>query len=94
MGDEVVRTVELLTSEVVTNALLHAHSAPELHVFVVEGVIRVEVCDRSTLAPIQRPVDGESASGRGMMIVEALAQSWGVDRLQDGGKQVWFEVAV
>lgn len=91
IDDEVVSTVELLTSEVVTNALLHAQSAAELHVMMVDDVVRVEVSDWSPRPPVQRPIDEEAASGRGMLIVEALARAWGVE-LRDGGKQVWFEV--
>jgi anti-sigma regulatory factor (Ser/Thr protein kinase) len=89
----VVDTVELLTSEVVTNALVHARSAPELLVDVRQDVVRVEVCDRSPSEPVLQQPDLDSASGRGISIVDQLADGWGVEHLPDDGKLVWFEVS-
>jgi anti-sigma regulatory factor (Ser/Thr protein kinase) len=89
---QVVDTVELLTSEVVTNALVHARSAPELSIEVKRDVVRVEVCDRSAKEPVLMQPGPESASGRGIAIVEQLADGWGVERVPDDGKRVWFEV--
>jgi anti-sigma regulatory factor (Ser/Thr protein kinase) len=93
VGYRVVDTVELLTSEVVTNALVHARSAPELTVEVLDDVVRVEVSDTSTGEPVLQQPDPESASGRGIAIVELLAAGWGVERMADDGKRVWFEVS-
>ena len=93
VGLRVVDTVELLTSEVVTNALVHARSAPDLLVFVRHDVVRVEVCDGSPDEPVLQQFDPESASGRGIAIVEQLASGWGVERMPDVGKRVWFEVS-
>ena len=88
----VVDTVELLTSEVVTNALVHARSAPELLVDVRPDVVRVEVFDMSADEPVLQPHNPESASGRGIAIVEELAAGWGVELVPEDGKRVWFEV--
>ncbi len=93
VGYSVVDTVELLTSEVVTNALVHARSAPELCVEVRHDVVRVEVSDTSTSEPVLQRPDPESASGRGIAIVEQLAAGWGVEQLAGDGKRVWFEVS-
>lgn len=93
VGDAVVETVELLTSEVVTNALVHARSGPELTVDVSDATVRIEVSDESKIVPTRRPHDPEAASGRGIAIVEELAAGWGVDPIPDDGKRVWFEVA-
>jgi anti-sigma regulatory factor (Ser/Thr protein kinase) len=91
--DQVVDTVELLTSELVTNALIHARSAPELCVCLGDRVVRVEVCDADRSPAFRRTTDTESASGRGIAIVEELATQWGVEQVSDNGKLVWFEVA-
>ena len=91
VGDEVVETVELLTSELVTNVVLHARSSPELVVSLDDGVVRVEVWDSTASPPIRRPPDAQSASGRGINIVAELAAEWGVEKIPDG-KRVWFEV--
>jgi anti-sigma regulatory factor (Ser/Thr protein kinase) len=92
VNGKVTGVVELLTSEVVTNALLHAHSASSLCVLVGPAVIRVEVDDPSSMLPTLRRAGVEAVSGRGLAIVSALAQSWGVES-GPRGKRVWFEVA-
>jgi anti-sigma regulatory factor (Ser/Thr protein kinase) len=93
VGDGVVSTVELLTSEVVTNAIVHARSGPQLAVEVGDHVIRVAVRDSSPDVPVRRLAHADDLSGRGVVIVEGLASAWGVDREPNGAKRVWFEVA-
>jgi anti-sigma regulatory factor (Ser/Thr protein kinase) len=89
----VVETVELLTSEVVTNAIIHGRSGPVLAVHVKERAIRVAVGDVSTELPVRRLGRLDDVSGRGVIIVEQLASAWGVERERNGSKRVWFEVA-
>ena len=84
--------VLLLTSELVTNAFLHAQTDTYLTVRVLESVVRIEVVDGDAHVPSQREAIPEDASGRGLMILDALADRWGVDRLDRGGKRVWCEV--
>lgn len=93
VGDEVVDTVELLTSEVVTNAIVHAGSGPQLVVQLTRERVRVEVHDRASSVPLRLMTDPFSPGGRGMAIVEELSREWGVEHLPDG-KRVWFEVPV
>jgi anti-sigma regulatory factor (Ser/Thr protein kinase) len=93
VADGVVSTVELLTSEVVTNAIVHGRSGPQLIVMVDAGVVRVSVRDLSPDVPVRRLGQVDDVSGRGVVIVEELASAWGVERELGGGKQVWFEVA-
>jgi anti-sigma regulatory factor (Ser/Thr protein kinase) len=93
VADGVVKTVELLTSEVVTNAIVHGHSGPQLIVVIDEDVIRVSVRDVSPELPVRRLARVDDVSGRGVIIVEQLASAWGVERDRGGGKRVWFEVA-
>lgn len=85
-------TVVLLTSELVTNAVVHAGSEVEMLVQLTERVARVEVSDRSDLPPASRPHQ-EGISGRGLLLVESLALHWGAYRRAGGGKTTWFEVA-
>ena len=91
VNEKVTGVVELLTSEVVTNALLHARGAHSLCVLVWPTLIRVEVEDPSSLLPAPRQAGVDAVSGRGLAIVAALSQAWGVEP-GVRGKRVWFEV--
>jgi anti-sigma regulatory factor (Ser/Thr protein kinase) len=90
--DELVDTAVLLTSEVVTNAILHARSNVVVIIVVTPPIVRVEVSDDAERYPEMRRADEEATSGRGMTLVDALASAWGVQPA-NGGKCVWFEVA-
>lgn len=93
VADPVVDTVELLTSEVVTNAIVHGRSGPLLAISVTDTAIRVAVGDVSPDVPVRRLGRVDDVSGRGVVIVEELASAWGVERERNGSKRVWFEVA-
>ena len=93
VADPVVDTVELLTSEVVTNAIIHGRSGPLLAVQVKERAVRVAVGDVSPELPVRRPGRVDDVSGRGVIIIDELASAWGVERERNGSKRVWFEVA-
>lgn len=90
---ETVDTVELLTSELVTNALVHARAAEELVVCVEASLIRIEVTDSVPQPPVRQTVPPDAPHGRGLAIVDALARDWGVAPEGVGGKRVWFNVA-
>lgn len=94
IGRDVQDTVELLTSELVTNALVHAWSAPSLMVNVHDAKVRVEVSDGDAAPPTRMYPSFESTHGRGITIVDALASGWGFEAIPDDGKRVWFEVAL
>jgi anti-sigma regulatory factor (Ser/Thr protein kinase) len=85
-------TVALLVSEVATNAVIHAYG-PEIRVRVLDlGVrLRVEVWDGSPALPVPRRAQASAEGGRGLGLVEAQADRWGVDARLDG-KTFWFEV--
>jgi serine phosphatase RsbU (regulator of sigma subunit)/anti-sigma regulatory factor (Ser/Thr protein kinase) len=88
-------TVVLLASELVTNAVRHAAAPSELRLRVRSGRVRLEVHDPSPHLPAPRGRDSDAASGRGMLLVAALAEAWGVERgdgLTDLGKTVWIEL--
>ena len=78
----------LVTSELVTNAIVHAGTDVELSVSRCENTIRIAVRDHSCALPYPRGVEAEAESGRGMQLVTGLCQSWGVQRT-GAGKVVW-----
>ncbi|MEW2493661.1 MULTISPECIES: ATP-binding protein [Streptomyces] len=85
-------TAELLTSELVTNALLHTDRGAVLTATVSARGLRVEVRDFTGHLPRPRPPDGgERTHGRGLILVQSLADAWGV-RAHGVGKAVWFEL--
>ena len=80
---------QLLTSEVVTNSLLHARSPIRLTVEHTKSGIRVAVTDSSTVVPAMRAHSPSATTGRGLLLLSRLADQWDTD-LADGGKTVWF----
>lgn len=80
----------LVASELVTNAVLHAHAGPILTVHVEDETVRLEVEDNSELFPLLRNYGHEAVTGRGMSVVEATASRWGVETTQNG-KTIWVE---
>jgi anti-sigma regulatory factor (Ser/Thr protein kinase) len=88
-----VDTVVLLVSEVVTNAVLHARSDVVLSVADRGEVARVEVGDASPMPPHVHRFAVESATGRGLRLLDQLSLRWGTTNTAAGrGKVVWFEV--
>lgn len=79
----------LAVSELVTNAVLHAHSDIELRVQINENHVRLEVSDRSSALPMPRSYGAAASTGRGLELVAAVSSDHGVDLLSDGGKVVW-----
>lgn len=90
--DADVEVVELCTSELVTNALLHGTPPIRLEISVTRSEVKVRVADRGD-QPVRprRVVTPEPVSGRGLGIVETLASAWGHDRIEQGNV-VWFKV--
>jgi len=88
----IVDAAELCTSELVTNAVLHARTEVQVRVEDLGAAIRLEVRDRSTVMPRRIVHSVRSATGRGMEMVSLLARSWGVDLVDDRTKSVWCEL--
>jgi anti-sigma regulatory factor (Ser/Thr protein kinase) len=85
---------ELLVSELVGNAVRHTGARTfGLCVLRRRGWIRVEVRDPSRALPCLLPVRSLDISGRGLYLVDRLADRWGVDLLPRG-KSTWFELRV
>ncbi|MFJ1752722.1 ATP-binding protein [Kitasatospora sp. NPDC088134] len=90
---ELADTAELLASELVTNALVHTGKDAVLDaVLTGEQRLRVEVRDRTSHLPGRRHPGEDATSGRGLLLVEALADDWGV-QLRGDGKVTWFELS-
>jgi anti-sigma regulatory factor (Ser/Thr protein kinase) len=86
-----IATVQLLVSELVTNAILHTSDVVEVTVTRVGSGITVEVADRNPSKPVVKRYEQDAATGRGLHLVDALADEWGV-RGDAGHKSVWFRV--
>jgi len=82
----------LLTSELAANAVLHART--ELRVTVQardDGAVRVEVYDDNSRMPVVAVPPEDATSGRGLQVLEHVADNWGIERVA-GGKSIWFEL--
>ncbi|MFD7290664.1 SpoIIE family protein phosphatase [Streptomyces sp. NPDC059863] len=88
--------IELAADELITNALMHTGGGAVVTVRVLSGVerrMRVEVEDDSSALPHRRDAGYSGVSGRGLQLVEALADEWGVES-RGCGKCVWCEFIV
>jgi len=85
---ESAELAELMTSELATNSVRHAHSKFEITILLGQE-IRVEVRDCGGGDPERLSPSPEDPSGRGLLIVESMAEQWGVRR-SERGKTVWF----
>ncbi|MFD5497215.1 ATP-binding protein [Streptomyces sp. NPDC001812] len=89
-------TLVLLVSELVTNAVVHTGCPAVLRLSLTdveagEATVRLEVADRSSRVPVPRCVDGDATGGRGLALVDGLADRWGWSA--DGtGKRIWCEL--
>ena len=90
-SEDLIDDATLLTSELVTNAVLHADSDLELRMRLRPTALRVEVVDQSQRALVRREPSNEATSGRGLAMVNTLAALWGSDAV-GSGKSVWFEL--
>ena len=85
--------LELLTSELVTNAVRHAHG--DVHValdLLPSDSIRLEVRDDSERLPVLRPLETAREGGWGLHIVGRIATRWGLEQ-RTGEKTIWCEIA-
>jgi anti-sigma regulatory factor (Ser/Thr protein kinase) len=81
----------LMISELVTNAVRHARTRLQLSVSIVEQTLRVEVSDDEPTLPMAPAPEHHATSGRGLRIVDNLADHWGIIP-STHGKTVWFEL--
>jgi two-component sensor histidine kinase len=92
---DVAEAVAVMVSELATNSVRHAGTHFSVRVDREGARIRVAVADAGSGQPAVRSPRPNEPTGRGLRIVRALADKWGVAPLQDGrGKVVWFTVDV
>ncbi|MCG0290915.1 SpoIIE family protein phosphatase, partial [Streptomyces sp. PSAA01] len=90
--DDLTDAVELLVSEVVTNAVRYAERPITLRLLRTD-VLRCEVGDDVPQLPRLRQARPSDEGGRGLYLVNRMARRWGATRLSTG-KVVWFELAM
>ncbi|MFB8242864.1 ATP-binding protein [Kitasatospora purpeofusca] len=97
---EVLDDLVAVASELLANAALHSGSANlpvRLLLDPAEGRFRIEVDDQARVLPPPRPTtrrgDGQAVTGRGLLMVEMLADRWGATAT-GSGKTVWAELAL
>lgn len=88
---DAAETAVLLTSETVTNAVIHGRSEVRLCAEVTQGWVQVGVGDDNSRHPRLQTQDAQALDGRGLQILELAASRWGVEE-QEVGKVVWFQV--
>jgi len=89
VDDDVADDAALLTSELATNAVIHAQTDFEVTIRRAPDGVRVEVRDGSRVTARRSRYSATSGTGRGLGMVEDVAEAWGVDEAEDG-KAVWF----
>lgn len=104
--EPLAETLILLISELVTNAVVHTGCPAVLRMRLSDvpdvpeqsagagagpGTVRVEVADASARPPKQRHADGDATNGRGLELVDGLADRWGW-QTEGAGKSIWCEV--
>jgi len=88
-SDQTKQDVVLVVSELVTNAVVHAQSPPEVVATFDEGRLRLEVHDRDRNPPAVRS-EGGYIGGYGLRLVDRLTDGWGWEPTP-AGKRIWVE---
>lgn len=91
LSEDAAEDAALVVTELVSNAVDHAEGSVGLTVSRTDSGLRIEVADNSPTPPEQKPIQVDSARGRGLIIVAALSTSWGTEP-RAGGKVVWAEL--
>jgi anti-anti-sigma factor len=91
--DALVEDACLIASELVENAVLHAHSVARLRLELRRGLLTIAVRDTSSERPARLEPGTAETGGRGIFIIDTLAKAWGTAPTWDGGKVVWATLA-
>ncbi|HEX8780224.1 MAG TPA: ATP-binding protein, partial [Nocardioides sp.] len=83
--------VELVVSELVTNAIVHTGGEIEVAAAMGRSGLRVEVADSGSHLPLVASYDAMASTGRGLHLVTELTDRWGVDPSPEG-KVIWFDI--
>ena len=84
--------LELLATEIVTNAVIHAGTAVDVTVTYTGDEVRFDVFDRKGTLPVPRDAAPDAEGGRGLWMLQELSLAHGIEATP-GGKRVWFTVA-
>ncbi|MET7346432.1 ATP-binding protein [Streptomyces mirabilis] len=97
VDEPLAETLILLVSELVTNAVVHT-GCPAVLRLSLPGVlgepidtVRLEVADSSARPPVPRHAEGDETNGRGLELVDGLADRWGWNP-EGAGKSIWCEI--
>lgn len=90
--DDFADVAALLTSEVVTNAVLHARTTITLTIEREDNAVRICVTDASPVPPAMRHHSDTATTGRGLRLIDNLADTWDVEG-DAAGKTVWFRLS-
>ncbi|MFF4492206.1 ATP-binding protein [Streptomyces sp. NPDC001544] len=94
--ESLAETLVLLVSELVTNAVVHTGTPAVLRLSLPgaeaqQATVRLEVADSSARAPVPRCADDDATGGRGLALVDGLADRWGW-AAEGAGKRIWCEL--
>lgn len=88
---DLVGVAALLTTELITNAVVHGHSVAEVTIERGEGSITITVVDENQDIPVVTDADALAGHGRGLALVRDLSADWGFNE-RIGSKCVWFRL--
>ena len=95
VGEQAAEAAVLIVSELVTNAIVHSGSeAVSCVLRLGSGLLRIEVTDQGVGVAeptVRKPAD-DDVSGRGLLLVSAVSEAWGVRRALPAGRTVWATV--
>ena len=89
--DDLCDDAALIITELVANAIRHARTDLELRMRHIQGGVRLEVRDGSSLMLQPRQAAASAENGRGLELVNALSARYGVES-DEAGKRVWVEM--
>jgi anti-sigma regulatory factor (Ser/Thr protein kinase) len=89
--DDLGDSAALLITELVTNVFLHARTDCLIHAAFDHSTLAVTITDWDAHEPLIHPSSTSAENGRGLAILEAIADAWGIQHT-DGAKSVWFHL--
>jgi CheY-like chemotaxis protein len=90
--EELLDDAQIVVTELVTNAFLHAGTRCELRAGLTDRALRLQVTDYGSGMPDPQAADDRAEGGRGLLLVSTLCVAWGVEALPGGAKVVWAEL--
>jgi anti-sigma regulatory factor (Ser/Thr protein kinase) len=87
-------SVTVMVSELSTNALVHASTGFDVGVERSDAAVTISITDRGDGTPAVQSPGSSEPHGRGLRIVEALSDDWGIMSSPEAGKTVWFRMSL